>query len=302
MSSAWSSSRRRFALSAAAVALAASVAPTGASAATRFTSTAKAKGVTLTVTGTVQRINDIPRYRNLVMTLRGGGKVLRKPLAGAAAESWSARPSAKLADVSGDGRVDAFVDTFSGGAHCCTVATITIATGKGTWAKPFRRMWDGGYRLRDLGAGDGVYEIIAVDQRFDYLFAAHAMSARPITIEHAAAGGTFTDVAVQFPERLRVDADEWLKAWEELGPTPNEPADEAEGRGFAARSVLAAALADLLRLGALDEAKALSARAVARGDFANLPPADEKIFDTDVAHQLVKMGFLTDWTVLGLPQ
>jgi hypothetical protein len=276
--------------------------PAGASAATRFTSTAKAGGVTLTVTGTVHRINEIPRYRNLVMTLRGGGRVLRKPLVGAAAESWSARPSAKLADVSGDGRVDAFVDTFSGGAHCCTVATITISTGKGRWAKPFRRAWDGGYRLRDLGTGDGTYEILAVDQRFDYLFAAHAMSARPITIEHAAAGGTFTDVSTQFPERLRADANEWLKAWEDLGPTPNEPADEAEARGFAARSVLATALADLLRLGALEEAKALSAKSVARGDFAHLPPADEKIFDTDVAHQLVKLGFLTDWTVLGLPQ
>lgn len=276
--------------------------PAGASAATRFTSTAKSDGVTLTLTGTVHTINDIKRYRNMVMTVRGGGKVMRRPLAGAASESWGFRPSVKLADVSGDGRVDAFVDTFSGGAHCCTIATIAVSTGKGTWAKPFRNAWDGGYRLRDLGAGDTVYEILAVDQRFDYLFAAHAMSARPITIEQVSADGKFIDVSAKFPERVRVDADEWIKAWDELGPTPGEPAEEAQGRGFAARSVLAAALADLLRLGALDEAKALSAKAVARGDFANMPPAEDKIFSTDVAHQLVKLGFLSDWTVLGLPE
>lgn len=278
------------------------VVPAGASAATRFTSSAKSDGVTLTVTGTVHTISGGKRYRNMVMTLRGGGKVMRRSLAGAAAESWGARPTAKLADVSGDGRVDGFVDTFSGGAHCCTVATIAISTGKGTWAKPFRKAWDGGYRLRDLGAGDTVYEVVAVDQRFDYLFAGHAMSARPITIEHVSADGTFTDVSARFPERLRVDADEWIKVWNELGPTPGEPAEEAQGRGFGARSVLAAALASLLRLGELEEAKALAARAVARGDFANIPPAEDAIFATDVAHQLVKLGFLSDWAVLGLPQ
>ncbi len=128
------------------------------------------------------------------------------------------------------------------------------------------------------------------------------MSARPITIEHVSADGTFTDVSARFPERLRVDADEWIKVWNELGPTPGEPAEEAQGARFGARSVLAAALASQLRLGELEEAKALAARAVARGDFANIPPAEDAIFATDVAHQLVKLGFLSDWTVLGLPQ
>ncbi len=302
MPSHWSLVRRRFVVGGLAAVAVVGLPPASASAATRFTSTAKSDGVTLTVTGTVHRINDIPRYRNLVMTLRGGGKVVRRPLAGAAAESFAVRPSVQLADVSGDGRVDAFVDTFSGGAHCCTVATIAVSTGKGTWTKPFRKAWDGGYRLRDLGAGDTVYEVLAVDQRFDYLFAGHASSARPISIERVTADGKLVDVSRQFPARLRVDADEWIKVWGELGPAPGESAEEAQGRGFAARSVLAAALADLLRLDALDEAKALAAKSVARGDFANLPPVEDRIFNTDVGQQLQKLGFISDWTVLGLPQ
>ncbi len=71
---------------------------------------------------------------------------------------------------------------------------------------------------------------------------------------------------------------------ERARPDAGEPAEEAQGRGFGARSVLAAALASLLRLGELEEAKALAARAVARGDFANIPPAEDAIFATDVAH------------------
>lgn len=283
--------------------LLACVAAAPAGAATRFTSTARADGVTLTVSGLIKRAKDTPpRYTNLAITLRAAGKVTRRPLRGAARESFGFRPSVKLADVTGDGRVDAFVDTFSGGAHCCTVATITIATGAGTWAKPIERAWDGGYRLRDLGAGDTVYEILATDQRFDYLFASHAESARPITIERITADRKVIDVSAEFPDRVRVDAEFWIEAWKELAPKPGETAEESQARGFGARSVLASALADLLRIGALDQAKALSAQAVARGDFANLPPAEEKVFDTDVAHQLVKLGYLTDWTVLGLPQ
>jgi hypothetical protein len=277
------------------------LAPTSASAATRFTSTAKAKGVTLTVTGTIKP-GEVKIYQHLVMTLRSGGKVLRRPLVSAASESWGYKPSARLADVSGDGRPDAFVDTFSGGAHCCTVATITVSTGKSSWGKPFRILLDGGYRLRDLGTGDGVYEILAVDQRFDYLFGSHAESARPITIDHVTADGKLVDVAKGFPDRLRVDANLWLGEWEKLGPVSGETPDDAQARGYASRSTLASALADLLQLGALDEAKALSARSVARGDFENLATGDDKIFSTDVAHQLQKMGFLSDWSVLGLPQ
>ncbi|MEH3053365.1 MAG: hypothetical protein PGN13_05055 [Patulibacter minatonensis] len=297
--------RRRLGRAALAVGLSAAVAvpASPAAAATRFVSTVRQGPVTLTVTGTSKKEQGFTRYRNITSTLRAGsGKVVRTTFTGSAQESLNLKPKPRLADVSGDGRPDALVDTFSGGAHCCTVATIFVSTGKTTFAKPFRAAWDGGYRLRDLGTGDGVDEIVAVDQRFDYLFAAHAMSARPITIEHATAKGKLVDVSTQFPDRLRVDADEWIAAFRDLKAEPGETEDDVEGRGFAARSILAAALADLLRIGALDEAKALAAESVARGDFAHIPPKDEGIFDTDVAHQLQKLGFVDDWTVLGLPQ
>lgn len=273
-----------------------------AAAAKHFTSTAKSGNALLTVTGTIKP-GDLPRYRNLVVTLRSGGKVkLQRRLGGPASESWGSKPIARLADASGDGQPDAFVDVYSGGAHCCTVSTIAVSTGKGTWGKPFRETFTAGYRLRDLGAKDGTFEIVGADGRFDYLFSSHAESALPITIEHLSATG-LVDVASQFPDRLRADANTWLDYWEHDGPAAGESADDAELREYGARSMLAATLADLVRIPALSEAQALAARAVARGDFAHLPAAnDPQLFDTDVAHKLQELGFVSDWSVLGLPQ
>jgi hypothetical protein len=115
----------------------------------------------------------------------------------------------KVADLDGDGEPEVLVDTFSGGAHCCT--TTRLLTWDGTGYQPKDIEWrDVGYELRDAD-GDGRPELVGYDPVFSYAFTSYADSAFPPLV-YQAGKGQVTDVTRKFPKIVRADAALKLKA------------------------------------------------------------------------------------------
>lgn len=121
----------------------------------------------------------------------------------------------KVADLDRDGEPEVVVDTFSGGAHCCTDAHVhDFRAANGTYARLTVPWGNGGYRLRDLG-GDRLYEMIGSDDAFAYAFTSYAGSARPpklLRYRHGRDGlPGVVNVTRRFPRLIRSDAREVLK-------------------------------------------------------------------------------------------
>lgn len=230
-------------------------------------------------------------YGKLRLTVRSGKKTVLKSVAlrGEAKESWITRPSLKLADVNGDATVDAIVQTFTGGAHCCSVSAIAPSTDSG-WAKPFTRNWaDFGYELKNLDDTPQL-EFKASDARFTAAYGPYAATRVPIQIFRVEGTG-FVDVTRQFPDWIKQDRDERAKDWQESATF------DADARALAGRNAAAAWIADLLLLGDVAGAKAVVDASAARGDFAG----DEgKWFPGQLGHDLKAWGYLTDPTTIGL--
>lgn len=239
------------------------------------------------------------RYTDLRLTLGQEGVVngfQSFKIRGAAKESWGIKPFVFLTDVSGDGVPDGIVDIYTGGAHCCQASAIALSTGPSSWAKPFNQQWGGFYSLKDLG-GNGVSEFIASDMRFDYAFTSHAGSAMPIVIK-AVQGGKLVDVTTQYPAELQSDTQQWRDALADAVKEP--PTDEDWANRQVRRALLAALLADLLRLNLIDEAKATVAASIARGDLS--AKDKDEIWDNNVGGKLEEWGYTTDFKALGLPR
>lgn len=230
-------------------------------------------------------------YGKLRLTVRSAGRTTLKSvqLRGEAKESWLTRPSLTLADVNGDGAVDAIVQTFTGGAHCCSVSAIAPSTPSG-WSKPFTRNWaDFGYELKNLDDTPQL-EFKASDARFTAAYGPYAATRVPIQIFRVE-GTSFVDVTRQFPDWIKQDRDERAKDWQDSASF------EADARGLAGRNAAAAWIADLLLLGDTAGAKAVVDASSARGDFAG----DEgKWFPGQLGHDLKAWGYLTDPTSIGL--
>ena len=74
-------------------------------------------------------------------------------------------------------------DAYTGGAHCCTMTEILLASNSGNW-----HFADFGYRDGDKlkfedTTGAGNYVVIGVDESFNYTFDCYACSRPPIKIE-----------------------------------------------------------------------------------------------------------------------
>jgi hypothetical protein len=72
---------------------------------------------------------------------------------------------------------------FTGGAHCCIATQIATADSARNWHVVEAEKLDGeGYGFRDAD-GDGVYELVSVDNSFLYAFASYASSYAPTRIQ-----------------------------------------------------------------------------------------------------------------------
>ncbi len=283
---------------AAAVAVAAAGAPAASAKTTPVTFSKVSGDYQLIVKGKRSKVGSQKRFTNLKLTVvkngEPGGLVnvkLTKKLSG---ESWSIRPYLFLKDVNGDAVPDAIVDVYTGGAHCCQVSSIALSTGPSSWSKPIVESWGGFYSLDDIDK-NGSSEFVASDMRFDYAFTSHAGSALPIVIK-AVQNGQLVDVTKSYPAKLRADADQWIASLNDV--LKDSPLDDPEGDRQLHRSLLAAAVADLVRLGAIDEAKTLIAQAAARDDFKG----EDDIWDTAVGKRLQEWGYVADYAALGFPK
>jgi hypothetical protein len=114
----------------------------------------------------------------------------------------------KVTDLDGDGEPDVLVDTFSGGAHCCTTTRLLSWNGSGYTATDFT-FQDVSYKLRNLD-GDDRRELVSANPLFSAAFTAFAASGFPLMILQVS-HGRFVDVTRKYPTLIRRDAASQLK-------------------------------------------------------------------------------------------
>jgi hypothetical protein len=135
------------------------------------------------------------------------------------------------------------LQSFSGGAHCCNHVQVAMMVG-GALKVVDLGAWDGDSMDPPVDiSGDGVADIVRVDQSFLYTFAAYAMSFSPPTVTNVI-GGRVVD-ASRRPEFIGLFRSEGAKAGKEC----REAEDGMTRNGACAAYVAAAGVA-----GGLDRA------------------------------------------------
>jgi len=121
----------------------------------------------------------------------------------------SAQPRAHvfLIELESSGSMPQVVMTsFTGGAHCCTETDIATSDSDGRWSVLKADRLDGdGYQFEDLG-GDGVSELVSVDNSFLYAFDCYACSYAPVRV-HKLEGsdcGTYTAITQSFCGKIDI--------------------------------------------------------------------------------------------------
>lgn len=270
-----------------------------AEAAERGKSVRKVGGVTATVSYVRAKSGSARRYRDLRLTVRAKGRTTLKSvkLRRSARESWMTAPRVRLVDVTADGILDAIVDVYTGGAHCCSITAVARSAKRG-WRKPMNRNWaDYGYRLEDLG-GSPLPEFRARDARFTGAYTAFAASRSPIRIFSLGGGGDYVDVTRRFPAAIAEDASVHAEMWSVVP----QVSDDAFIRAEAGRAAAVAWIADLLLLGDTRRAAEVVAAARARGDFDGFadPGGQPLELGTKLGRDLKAWGYIEDPTLIGL--
>jgi hypothetical protein len=129
--------------------------------------------------------------------------------------STSISGTVQLKDLTDDRVPEVIVETYSGGAHCCTETTIhgwqqnrftTVKTGP----------LDGGGRFEDVD-GDRKVEFVTVDNAFFYAFSSFAGSLPPTRI-YQYRPGKLINVTWNYPKFLRSHAWQIYQSIRERGP------------------------------------------------------------------------------------
>lgn len=120
-----------------------------------------------------------------------------------------------LQDLDSDGDAEVIVETFSGGAHCCTTHQIYSWAGDGFSVATSEMRDGGGGAFEDLN-GDGKVEFVAFDNSFLYAFSSYAGSYPPTQI-FTFENGNLVETTRQFPDYLRSQAWEMYQAIERSG-------------------------------------------------------------------------------------
>src|SRR6476646_4015150 len=177
-----------------------------------------------------------------------------------------------IRDLDGDGEPEVLVDTYSGGAHCCTITPIFRWDGSGGYRRLTGFFGNVGYSLDDLDH-DGRPEVVTADDSFAYEFAAYAFSAFPVLILDYG-----TDRSGKTALRDVSAGYDGLIEEEVAGFRKDIPKYRKDGDP---RGVIAAYVADLYRLGRKKEANAYLTSALRRGllkspDKIDIWPAQRK--------------------------
>jgi hypothetical protein len=176
-----------------------------------------------------------------------------------------------LADLDNDGEVEVIVDTYSGGAHCCTVARIyAYRSDEGVFTRSISQYWgNSGYSVADLN-GDQKQEMSGADDSFAYAFSSYASSAFPpkvmaYTRDPVTGKGTVKDVTRRFPKLIRADARRRLRDIRAATPDPTY-----ESQGYVAAYVADQFLLGRGSVGLREIRRARSKRLVSKGFGARL--------------------------------
>ena len=150
--------------------------------------------------------NDVP-----VLQVTVGGKlVIEVPGVASGLDAPAAQASIAEMDPANKHQ-EVFFSSYSGGAHCCSTVKVAEETANGKWISIDVGDFDGDGNYLDDLVGDGVAEIVTVDNRFLYEFDCYACSAAPLII-YAIRGGKAVDATVD-PRFLPAHR-EWLKRME----------------------------------------------------------------------------------------
>jgi len=131
---------------------------------------------------------------------------------------------------------EVYFASYSGGAHCCTTVIVVAQADDGWTVVPIGDFDGDGDYLNDVD-GDGLAEIVTVDNRFLYRFDSYAASAAPLVVYTVRAGEVVDETA---ETRYLPAQRDWLKQLEEAVL----PEDRWTSRGF-----LAGWLAQRIRIG-----------------------------------------------------
>jgi hypothetical protein len=137
----------------------------------------------------------------------------------------------------GNGHPEVYFTTYSGGAHCCSTVVVAEELADKKWATVEIGEFDGGGDYLDDVDGDGLAEIVTVDNRFLYQFDCYACSAAPLTMTTVRNGAP---IDVTTDPRFLSAHREWLKEIEDTV----DPADRWRSPGF-----LAGWVAEKIRVG-----------------------------------------------------
>lgn len=195
--------------------------------------TVTSEGVTATVT-VVAPTNADDLYVPILTVTVDGVEVARAIGAETDFDVRSAEASIARMDPASDYPA-VYFSSFSGGAHCCTTVIVVQHTGDGWVIVPIGD-FDGDGDYLDDADGDGLAEIVTIDNRFLYQFDSYAASAAPLSI-YMVRDGEVVDVSTQ-PRFLDTHRD-WLEHLDEAAPE-----DRWASRGF-----IAGWLATRIRLG-----------------------------------------------------
>lgn len=103
--------------------------------------------------------------------------------------------------------------SYTGGAHCCTAVEVLHRTGAGGWTSVPFGQWDGGGPdMIEDADGDGIAELVSVDNAFLYAFDCYACSEAPLKIL-ALRNGAVVDVTAE--PRFRPRHRAWLTEMEQ---------------------------------------------------------------------------------------
>jgi hypothetical protein len=174
---------------------------------------------------------------------------------GSLGASYLERPKLSVRDLDADGEPEVWVDTYTGGAHCCDESRFfRYVPSRNGYAKTFHGWGNASYRAINLDGRDGV-ELDSRDDRFAYVFTSFAGSFFPLRIWHFDRG-RLRDVTRLFPGLVEHDATELWRTHETF-----------RREGTDVRGVLAAWLADEYLIGREESGWAALDLAYRRGEL-----------------------------------
>jgi len=109
------------------------------------------------------------------------------------------------------GSPDVVVGLYSGGAHCCFVDLVLEPSSPGKYKATSLNLGDPGARLESL-PGNPYVAFVTADDSFAYEFTDYAASGLPIKILRVTSHRV-VDVTRHYPQSIRVDANQWLRAF-----------------------------------------------------------------------------------------